>query len=108
MCVLYVHPHTSAVLHSFHRINLFLHYRNNDRAILAENWEVYSGVVSLNSLPSPNRVRRILLSENYNNKSNDHDVALLKLEAPVVFDGQSELSRSQISTNNAGSRFQKP
>lgn len=69
---------------------------------------MYSGVVSLNSLPRPNRVRRILLSENYNNKSNDHDVALLKLEAPVVFDGQSELSRGQVSTNNTGSRFPKP
>lgn len=100
MCVLYVHPHTSARLHSFHPINLFLRYRDNDKYILAENWEVYSGVVSLNSLTRPNRVRRILLSEKYNNKSNDHDVALLKLEAPVVFDGQSELSSSQISTNN--------
>lgn len=69
---------------------------------------MYSGVVSLNSLPRPNKVRRILLSENYNNKSNDHDVALLKLAAPVVFDGQSELSRSQISTHNTGSRFPKP
>lgn len=63
--------------------------------------------MSLNNLPRPNRVRRILLSENYDDKSNDHDVALLKLEAPVVFDGQSELSRSQISTINTGSRFQK-
>lgn len=52
---------------------------------------MYSGVVSLDNLPQPYRVKRILLSELYNTKTNDHDVALLKLAAPVVFDGQSKL-----------------
>lgn len=70
---------------------LHLHYRNNKLATLAENWKVYSGVVSLDNLPPPYRVKRILLSELYDSKTNDHDVALLKLAAPVVFDGRSKL-----------------
>lgn len=57
---------------------------------MAENWKVYSGVVSLDNLPAPYSVDMILLSESYNQDTNDHDVALLKLAAPVDFDGQSE------------------
>ncbi|CAF97472.1 unnamed protein product, partial [Tetraodon nigroviridis] len=59
---------------------------SNKLAILAENWEVYSGVESLDKLPKPYKVKRILLSELYNSDTNDYDVALLKLAAPVVFD----------------------
>lgn len=73
---------------------LFLHYRGNKLAILAENWEVYSGVESLDNLPKPYRVKKILLSELYDSNTNDYDVALLKLAAPVVFNGQSGLSYS--------------
>lgn len=75
---------------------LFLHHSSNKLAILAENWEVYSGVESLDKLPKPYRVKRILLSELYNSDTNDYDVALLKLAAPVVFDGQSGHSYSQM------------
>lgn len=52
------------------------------------NWEVYSGVVSLSSLPEPYLVERIVLDENYNIQTNDRDVALLKLRNPVDFNGQ--------------------
>lgn len=78
---------------------LFLYSRNNKLALLAENWKVYSGVVSLDDLPEPHRVERILLSESYNSQTYDHDVALLKLVSPVVFDSQSEPRYSQISVN---------
>lgn len=47
--------------------------------------------MSLDRLNEPNLVKRILLSEIYNNKTNDHDVALLKLASPVSFNGQSHL-----------------
>lgn len=57
--------------------------------MLAENWVVYCGVVSLDNLPKPYRVKRILLNELYDSQTNDHDVALLKLAAPVVFNGQT-------------------
>ncbi|XP_037630802.1 transmembrane protease serine 13a isoform X1 [Sebastes umbrosus] len=62
--------------------------RSNPSALLAENWKVYGGVVSLDRLNEPNLVKRILLSEIYNNKTNDHDVALLKLASPVSFNAQ--------------------
>lgn len=52
------------------------------------NWQVYSGVVSLSSLPEPYLVERIVLHENYDTQTNDRDVALLKLRNPVDFDGQ--------------------
>lgn len=87
---------------------LFLRYRNNKLAIVAENWEVYTGVVSLANLPKPYRVKRILLNERYDSKTNDYDVALLKLVAPVVFNGQSELSCSQNSTPVQVPVFQNP
>lgn len=67
-------------------------------ALLAENWQVYSGVVSLAKLPEPYRVERIILSEIYDSETNDHDIALLKLAAPVDFNGQSDLPYGQIST----------
>lgn len=57
----------------------------------AKNWKVYAGVVSLKSLPHPYLVKKILLSENYDNKTNDQDVALLKLASPVAFNSQSQI-----------------
>ncbi|XP_041850923.1 transmembrane protease serine 13a [Melanotaenia boesemani] len=50
-----------------------------------ENWKVYGGLVSLDGLPQPYLVKKILLNENYNNRTNDQDIALLKLTAPVAF-----------------------
>ncbi|XP_037534098.1 transmembrane protease serine 13a [Nematolebias whitei] len=52
---------------------------------LAQNWKVYGGFMSLNDLPSPFLVEKILINENYNSKTNDQDVALLKLKYPVTF-----------------------
>lgn len=52
---------------------------------------MYSGVVSLDRLPAPYLVEKILLNENYNSITNDQDIALLKLANPVVFNGQSQL-----------------
>lgn len=80
---------------------LYLHSRNDKSYLFAENWKVYSGVVSLDDLPKPYSVERILLSESYNSQTNDHDVALLKLASPVVFDSQSELCYRQISVTHS-------
>ncbi|XP_029923203.1 transmembrane protease serine 13a [Myripristis murdjan] len=59
--------------------------RTNPSALNVRNWRVYGGMVSQDSLPAPYLVERILLNENYNNKTNDQDIALLKLTAPVEF-----------------------
>lgn len=57
---------------------------------------MYSGVVSLERLPAPYLVEKILLNENYNSITNDQDIALLKLANPVVFNGQSQLHFTKI------------
>lgn len=58
-------------------------------ALTAENWKVYGGFLYLDKLPIPYLVKKILLNENYNNKTNDQDIALLKLASPVYFNGKS-------------------
>ncbi|KAM4566415.1 transmembrane protease serine 13a [Odontesthes bonariensis] len=50
-----------------------------------EDWKVYGGIVSLNGIPKPYLVKKILLNENYNSTTNDQDIALLKLRSPVTF-----------------------
>ncbi|CAK6968156.1 transmembrane protease serine 13a [Scomber scombrus] len=59
--------------------------RSNTLTLSAENWKVYGGVVSLDRLPQPYLVKKIILNQNYNSKTNDQDVALLKLTSPVSF-----------------------
>ncbi|XP_041796071.1 transmembrane protease serine 13a [Chelmon rostratus] len=59
--------------------------RGNSLALSADNWKVYGGVVSLDRLPQPYLVKKILLNENYNSQTNDQDVALLKLTSRVAF-----------------------
>ncbi|XP_042343078.1 transmembrane protease serine 13a [Plectropomus leopardus] len=59
--------------------------RSNPSTLLASNWRVYGGVVSLNNLPQPYLVKKIILHENYDTKTNDLDVAVLKLKSPVAF-----------------------
>ncbi|CAL8361869.1 unnamed protein product [Merluccius merluccius] len=54
-------------------------------SLVLNNWHVYAGVLSQDDLPPPYEVDKILLNENYNNKTNDQDIALLKLTAPVDF-----------------------
>lgn len=51
----------------------------------ASNWRVYGGVVSQTSLPAPFLVKKIILHESYSQITNDYDIALLKLSAPVNF-----------------------
>ncbi|XP_041665941.1 transmembrane protease serine 13a [Cheilinus undulatus] len=57
--------------------------RNN---LSPRDFEVYGGAVSLDSLPAPYKVEKIILNHNYNSTTNDNDIALLKLTSPVVFD----------------------
>ncbi|XP_035535314.1 transmembrane protease serine 13a [Morone saxatilis] len=64
--------------------------KGNTLTLLAENWKVYSGAVSLDRLPQPYLVKKILLNENYNSKTNDQDVALIKLKSPVVFNDKTQ------------------
>ncbi|XP_028320883.1 transmembrane protease serine 13-like [Gouania willdenowi] len=58
----------------------------SDSSLSVDNWRVYGGVVSLDALPEPYYVKKILISEQYNSQTNDHDVALLKLTSSVTFD----------------------
>ncbi|XP_005804202.1 transmembrane protease serine 13-like [Xiphophorus maculatus] len=51
----------------------------------AENWKVYAGIVSLDKLTQPYLVQKIILNENYNGRTSDQDVALLKLTSQVTF-----------------------
>lgn len=68
--------------------NIVVFYCSNDvSSLLASNWKVYGGVVSLDILPRPYQVRKIILNENYDSRTNDQDVALLKLSTPVDFNG---------------------
>ncbi|MED6254428.1 hypothetical protein ATANTOWER_026142 [Ataeniobius toweri] len=53
--------------------------------VSAENWNVYAGIVSLDKLTQPYLVQKIIINENYNSRTNDQDVALLKLKSPVSF-----------------------
>ncbi|XP_068441410.1 transmembrane protease serine 13a [Clinocottus analis] len=62
--------------------------RSNAFSLLAENWRVYFGFVSLDDLPKAYLVQRIILSENYDSETNDQDVALLKLKSPVSFNAK--------------------
>ncbi|XP_048836547.1 transmembrane protease serine 13a [Brienomyrus brachyistius] len=48
-------------------------------------WAVYGGMISQNQLPSPYLVSNIYINGNYNNITNDYDIALLKLTQQVVF-----------------------
>ncbi len=93
--VLYVlnkhHCQISIRVHCFPLNSLFMHCRSSPSALSAVNWKVYGGVVSLDKLSEPYLIDKILLNENYNSKSNDQDVALLRLKSPVLFDGQSQL-----------------
>ncbi|XP_042564571.1 transmembrane protease serine 13a, partial [Clupea harengus] len=51
----------------------------------AKNWRVYGGAVSQTKLPTPFTVKKIILHESYSQQTNDYDIALLKLSAPVEF-----------------------
>ncbi|KAL0972886.1 hypothetical protein UPYG_G00196060 [Umbra pygmaea] len=51
----------------------------------ASKWRVYGGVVSQDKLPTPFLVEKIIVNENYDNFTNDQDLAILKLTSPVIF-----------------------
>ncbi|KAF3847717.1 hypothetical protein F7725_020745, partial [Dissostichus mawsoni] len=58
---------------------------SNSLSLSTENWKVYVGLMSLTRPTQPYMVKRIILNNNYNSKTNDQDVALLKLETQVTF-----------------------
>ncbi|XP_029302336.1 transmembrane protease serine 13a [Cottoperca gobio] len=60
-------------------------FPSDNNAVSTKRWKVYLGVMSLDSLPQPYMVKRIILNKNYNSKTNDQDVALLQLTSPVLF-----------------------
>ncbi|XP_075997791.1 transmembrane protease serine 13a isoform X2 [Genypterus blacodes] len=51
-------------------------------------WRLYGGTVSQSNLPKPYLVRKIILNQNYNKKTNDNDIALFKLKSPVSFNNK--------------------
>lgn len=58
---------------------------NDESSLVPSNWKVYGGLVSLQTLPPPHEVKRIILNENYDSSTNDHDIALLTLKSPMEF-----------------------
>ncbi|XP_035241174.1 transmembrane protease serine 13a [Anguilla anguilla] len=59
--------------------------RSTPSGSAAANWKVYVGNFSQDDLPDPYYVETVILNENYNSKTNDQDIALLKLTRPVAF-----------------------
>uniref|UniRef100_UPI0037E8FFC4 transmembrane protease serine 2 n=1 Tax=Semicossyphus pulcher TaxID=241346 RepID=UPI0037E8FFC4 len=51
----------------------------------ARRWGVYSGDVSLSRLGFGKTVSKIISHENFDKRTNDNDVALLKLSSPLTF-----------------------
>ncbi|XP_051534639.1 transmembrane protease serine 13-like isoform X2 [Myxocyprinus asiaticus] len=49
------------------------------------SWRVYVGTISQNYLQIFSNVKKIIVNENYNGRSNDNDITLLKLDKPVDF-----------------------
>nr|XP_061797532.1 transmembrane protease serine 13-like [Nerophis lumbriciformis] len=60
--------------------------RSRPLMLIPENWRVYAGVLSLDNLPAPFLVEKIISHENYDEVTANQDIALLKLAAPVKFD----------------------
>ncbi|KAM9318054.1 transmembrane protease serine 13a isoform 2-T2 [Pholidichthys leucotaenia] len=58
---------------------------NNRQSRTPENWKVYAGVLNLGRLNAAHSVEKIILHSNYNEQTNDQDIALLKLTSPVTF-----------------------
>lgn len=54
-------------------------------------WRVKSGDISLSKLSSDsgNSVKKIIIHEGYNEDTHDNDIALLRLNAPLTFGGNS-------------------
>ncbi|XP_056118449.1 transmembrane protease serine 13a isoform X2 [Rhinichthys klamathensis goyatoka] len=48
-------------------------------------WRVYVGAISQDTPQTPLFVKKIMVNENFNSKTNDYDIALLKLTSPVAF-----------------------
>ncbi|XP_051966505.1 transmembrane protease serine 13-like [Xyrauchen texanus] len=49
------------------------------------SWRVYVGAISQNNLQIFSNIKKIIVNENYNDRTNDNDIALLKLDKPVDF-----------------------
>ncbi|XP_026884421.2 transmembrane protease serine 13b isoform X1 [Electrophorus electricus] len=58
--------------------------KDSASAQLPSNWLVYLGTVSQYMLPEPLYVAQIIVHEEYNPKTSDYDIALLKLSRPVI------------------------
>ncbi|XP_030602780.1 transmembrane protease serine 2 [Archocentrus centrarchus] len=52
---------------------------------LPAQWKVYAGNVNLFSMTAVRTVQKIIKNENYDTKTNDYDIALLKLNVPLTF-----------------------
>ncbi|XP_043936881.1 transmembrane protease serine 13-like isoform X2 [Protopterus annectens] len=48
-------------------------------------WTVCPGTINLNNIPNKFSVNKIILNEQYDDKTHDYDIALLKLSSPVQY-----------------------
>ena len=57
------------------------------------SWVVYAGIVTRSSAKMAQHtgyaVEKIIYNKNYNHRSHDSDIALMKLRTPLNFSGQS-------------------
>lgn len=57
------------------------------------SWVVYAGIVTRSSAKMAHHtgyaVEKIIYNKNYNHRSHDSDIALMKLRTPLNFSGQS-------------------
>nr|XP_014350428.1 PREDICTED: transmembrane protease serine 13 [Latimeria chalumnae] len=56
-----------------------------DYAAYPSKWRVYAGLIDLQLASNPGSVSKIILHEKYESRTNDYDIALIKLSSPLSF-----------------------
>lgn len=78
------------------------------------SWVVYAGIVTRSSAKMAQHtgyaVEKVIYNKNYNHRSHDSDIALMKLRTPLNFSGQSEslLAREQHFKNTKKNSILQP
>ena len=64
------------------------------------SWVVYAGIVTRNSAKmaeyTGHAVERIIYNKNYNHRSHDNDIALMKLKTPMNFSGDCYIGQVTV------------
>lgn len=84
----------TAARHWTHDRSLIFSFQNTSyRLPQVSSWVVYAGIVTRSSAKMAQQagyaVEKIIYNKNYNHRSHDSDIALMKLRTPLNFSGQS-------------------